>query len=118
MQSMIRQRCVYAETLPNPKLNVFPISEVGSICQNNKIPLIVDNTAAPYICKPLQHGANIVVYSTTKFIGGHGLSIGGLIIDGGTFDWEKAGDKFPMMNSQTQVIMAQSGLKLPNLLVQ
>ena len=93
-----KTKCVYAETLPNPKLNVFPINEVSSICQNNKIPLIVDNTAAPYICKPLQHGANIVVYSTTKYIGGHGLSIGGLIIDGGTFDWEKAGDKFPMMN--------------------
>ena len=58
-----------------------------------------DNTAAPYICKPLNHGANIVVYSTTKYIGGHGLSIGGLLIDGGNFDWEKAGDRFKMLNT-------------------
>ena len=61
--------------------------------------LILDNTAAPYICKPLNHGANIVVYSTTKYIGGHGLSIGGLLIDGGNFDWEKAGDRFKMLNT-------------------
>ena len=88
-----KTKCIYAETLPNPKLNVFPIEEVGKICSTNKIPLIVDNTAAPYICKPIQHGANIVVYSTTKYIGGHGLSIGGLIIDGGNFDWESAGEK-------------------------
>ena len=93
-----KTRGYYAETLPNPKLQVFPIEEVSEIGKKLGIPLIVDNTAAPYICKPLQHGANIVVYSTTKYIGGHGLSIGGLIIDGGTFDWEKAGDKFPMMN--------------------
>ncbi len=93
-----KTKCIYAETLPNPKLNVFPINEVSKIGNNKKIPLIVDNTAAPFICKPLKHGANIVVYSTTKYIGGHGLSIGGLIIDGGNFDWESAGDKFPMMN--------------------
>ena len=65
----------------DPKLNVFPIEEVSNICKTNKIPLILDNTAAPYICKPIQHGANIVVYSTTKYIGGHGLSIGGLIME-------------------------------------
>ena len=94
-----KTRCIYAETLPNPKLQVFPISEVSAIGKKNKIPLIVDNTAAPYISKPLSHGANIVVYSTTKYIGGHGLSIGGLIIDGGNFDWEAAGDKFKMLNS-------------------
>ena len=94
-----KTRCIYAETLPNPKLQVFPISEVGKIAKENKIPLIVDNTAAPYITKPLSYGANIVVYSTTKYIGGHGISIGGLIIDGGNFDWESAGDKFKMLNS-------------------
>ncbi|MFL2679570.1 MAG: O-acetylhomoserine aminocarboxypropyltransferase/cysteine synthase family protein [Alphaproteobacteria bacterium] len=94
-----KTRCIYAETLPNPKLQVFPISEVGKIAKENKIPLIVDNTAAPYISKPLSYGANIVVYSTTKYIGGHGISIGGLIIDGGNFDWESAGDKFKMLNS-------------------
>ncbi|MBS91611.1 MAG: O-acetylhomoserine aminocarboxypropyltransferase [Rickettsiales bacterium] len=94
-----KTRCIYAETLPNPKLQVFPISEVAAIGKKNKVPLIVDNTAAPYISKPLSHGANIIVTSTTKYIGGHGVSIGGLIIDGGNFDWEGAGDKFPMLNS-------------------
>ena len=94
-----KTRCIYGETLPNPKLQVFPIEEVGKIGKKHHVPLILDNTAAPYICKPLNHGANIVVYSTTKYIGGHGLSIGGLLIDGGNFDWEKAGDRFKMLNS-------------------
>ena len=66
-----KTRCIYAETLPNPKLQVFPIGEVAKIGKSNNVPLIVDNTAAPYISKPIQHGANIVVYSTTKYIGGH-----------------------------------------------
>ena len=94
-----KTRCIYAETLPNPKLQVFPIKEVSEIGKRHKVPLIVDNTAAPYISKPLSHGANIIVTSTTKYIGGHGVSIGGLIIDGGNFDWEAAGDRFPMLNS-------------------
>ena len=75
-----KTRCIYGETLPNPKLQVFPIEEVGKIGKKHHVPLILDNTAAPYICKPLNYGANIVVYSTTKYIGGHGLSIGGLLI--------------------------------------
>lgn len=62
------------------------------------MPLIVDNTAAPIFCKPLTHGASIVVYSTTKYIGGHGTSIGGLIVDGGTFDWEANAERFPLLN--------------------
>ena len=94
-----KTRCIYGETLPNPKLQVFPIEEVGKIGKKHHVPLILDNTAAPYICKPLNYGANIVVYSTTKYIGGHGLSIGGLLIDGGNFDWEKAGDRFKMLNT-------------------
>ena len=94
-----KTRCIYGETLPNPKLQVFPIEEVGKIGKKHHVPLILDNTAAPYICKPLNHGANIVVYSTTKYIGGHGLSIGGLLIDGGNFDWEKAGNRFKMLNT-------------------
>ena len=94
-----KTRCIYAETLPNPKLEVFPITQISSIGKKNNVPLIMDNTAAPYISKPISHGANIVVYSTTKYIGGHGLSIGGLIIDGGNFDWEAAGSRFPMLNS-------------------
>jgi O-acetylhomoserine (thiol)-lyase len=93
-----RTRAYYAETLPNPKLKVFPISEVAAIGEELGVPLIVDNTAAPVICRPLQHGAHIVVYSTTKYIGGHGTSIGGLIVDGGRFDWEKHAKRFPMLN--------------------
>ena len=93
-----KTRCIYAETLPNPKLQVFPIEEVAKIGLDNDIPLIMDNTAAPIICNPIEHGASIVIYSTTKFIGGHGLSIGGLIIDSGKFDWESAGERFPMLN--------------------
>jgi len=94
-----RTRAFYAETLPNPKLHVFPISEVAQIGEELGVPLIVDNTAAPVICRPLEHGAHIVVYSTTKYIGGHGTSIGGMIIDGGTFDWEKHAERFAMLNS-------------------
>ena len=71
----------------------FPIALTSEIGKNNGIPLIIDNTASPVICKPFDHGAAIVVYSLTKYIGGHGNSIGGLIIDGGNFDWEGAGKK-------------------------
>jgi O-acetylhomoserine (thiol)-lyase len=90
-----RTRCYYAETLPNPKLQVFPIREVADIGRSLGVPLIVDNTAAPVICRPLDHGAAVVMYSTTKYIGGHGTSIGGLVVDGGTFDWEAHGSRFP-----------------------
>ena len=93
-----RTRAYYAETLPNPKLTVFPIGEVAAIGNELGIPLIVDNTAAPLLCRPFSHGAHIVVYSTTKYIGGHGTSIGGLIVDGGTFDWEANAARFPMLN--------------------
>src|ERR1700716_2064941 len=82
-----RTRAYYAETLPNPKLTVFPIREVADIGRPLGIPLIVDNTAAPILTRPLDHGAAIVVYSSTKYLGGHGNSIGGLIVDGGNFDW-------------------------------
>ena len=90
-----RTRAYYAETLSNPKLTVFPIREVAEIGRERGVPLIMDNTAAPVICRPLDHGAAVVVYSATKYIGGHGTSIGGLIIDGGNFDWEKYADRFP-----------------------
>src|ERR1700745_4269937 len=71
-----KTRAYYAETLPNPKLTVFPIEEVAGIGRKLGVPLIMDNTAAPVLCRPLQHGAAVVVYSTTKYIGGHGTSIG------------------------------------------
>ncbi|WP_340118066.1 PLP-dependent transferase [Pelagibius sp. 7325] len=93
-----RTKAYYAETLPNPKLKVFPIGEVAAIGEELGVPLIVDNTAAPVLCRPLQHGAHIVVYSTTKYIGGHGTSIGGIIVDGGTFDWAKHAERFPGLN--------------------
>jgi O-acetylhomoserine (thiol)-lyase len=94
-----RTRAYYAETLPNPKLVVFPIAEVAAIGREYGIPLIADNTAAPLLVKPFEHGAAIVVYSTTKYIGGHGTSIGGAIIDGGNFDWEKFPDRQPALNT-------------------
>ncbi len=94
-----RTRCYYAETLPNPKLEVFPIAEVAKIGRSLGVPLIMDNTAAPVLCRPLDHGAAIIVHSTTKYIGGHGTSIGGVLVDGGNFDWEKHADRFPMLNT-------------------
>jgi O-acetylhomoserine (thiol)-lyase len=93
-----RTRAYYAETLPNPKLSVFPISEVAAIGRPIGVPLIMDNTAAPYICRPLEHGAAIVVHSLTKYIGGHGTSIGGIIVDGGNFDWAAHKERFPTLN--------------------
>lgn len=90
-----RTRAYYAESLPNPKLEVFPIAEVAAIGRRHGIPLIVDNTAAPLVIRPLEHGAAIVVYSTTKYIGGHGTSIGGAIIDSGTFPWTESPARQP-----------------------
>ena len=93
-----KTRAYYGETLPNPKLNIFPISEVSNIGKKLGIPLIVDNTASPVISKPIDHGAAIVIHSTTKYIGGHGTSIGGIIIDSGKFDWENFKDRQPLLN--------------------
>ncbi len=93
-----RTRCYYAETLPNPKLEVFPIKEVAEIGRNLGVPLIMDNTAAPILCRPFEHGAAVVMHSTTKYIGGHGTSIGGIVVDGGNFDWEAHKDRFPILN--------------------
>jgi O-acetylhomoserine (thiol)-lyase len=89
----------FAETLPNPKLEVFPIAEVAKIGRRFGVPLIVDNTAAPVLVKPIEHGAAVVVHSTTKYIGGHGTSIGGVMVDGGNFDWAAHPDRFPMLNT-------------------
>jgi O-acetylhomoserine (thiol)-lyase len=94
-----RTRAYYAETLPNPKLTVFPIAEVAAIGRELGVPLIMDNTAAPILCRPIDHGAAIVVYSTTKYLGGHGTSIGGAIIDSGNFDWEKFPRRQPALNT-------------------
>jgi len=93
-----RTRAYYAETLPNPKLEVFPIAEVAAIGKEFGIPLIMDNTAAAGICRPFDHGAAVIVYSTTKYIGGHGTSIGGLLVDSGAFDWEAHPERQPYLN--------------------
>jgi O-acetylhomoserine (thiol)-lyase len=94
-----RTRTYYAETLPNPKLTVFPLAEVAAIGRKAGIPLIVDNTAAPILARPFDHGAAIVVYSTTKYLGGHGNSIGGIIIDGGNFGWAAHPQRQPALNT-------------------
>lgn len=93
-----RTRAYYAESLPNPKLEVFPIAEVAEIGKRHGIPLIVDNTAAPLIIRPLEHGAAVVVYSATKYIGGHGTSIGGAIIESGTFPYAEHKERQPNLN--------------------
>ena len=93
-----KTRAYYAETLPNPKLRVFPIGEVAAIGREFGIPLIMDNTAAPVMCRPFDHGAAVIVYSTTKYIGGHGTSIGGLIVDGGNFPWDEHKSRQPYLN--------------------
>ncbi len=89
-----KTKAVYIETIGNPKIDVADISAIAEIAHEAGVPLIVDNTfATPYLCRPIEHGADIVVHSATKFIGGHGTSIGGLIIDSGKFDWTNG--KFP-----------------------
>jgi len=88
-------KAFYAETVGNPKGDVLDFENVAAIAHEHGIPLMVDNTlATPYLAQPLRHGADIVVHSATKFIGGHGTSIGGIIVDGGTFDYEGSG-RFP-----------------------
>ena len=94
-----RTRAIYAETLPNPKLHVFPIAEVAAIGREYGIPLVMDNTACPILCKPIEHGAAVVVHSTTKYIGGHGNSIGGLLVDGGNFPWAEHAERQPALNT-------------------
>ncbi len=85
-------KLLYGETLGNPGINVFPFEPVAAIARQYRIPLMIDNTfATPYLCRPFEWGANIVVHSATKFIGGHGTSIGGVIVDGGNFDWAASG---------------------------
>ncbi|WP_159886488.1 homocysteine synthase [Paenibacillus puerhi] len=90
-----KTKAVFAETIGNPRGDVLDIAAVAAIAHEHGVPLIVDNTfPSPYLCRPIEHGADIVVHSATKFIGGHGTSIGGVIVDGGRFDW-KANGKFP-----------------------
>lgn len=90
-------KAVFIETLGNPNSNVVDIEEIAKIAHENKIPLVIDNTfGTPYLIRPIEYGADIVVHSATKFIGGHGTTIGGVIVDSGKFDWEASG-KFPSL---------------------
>jgi len=87
-------KLIYGESIGNPRLNIFPFEEVSAIAKTAGLPLVIDNTSlTPYVCRPIEHGANVVVYSTTKFIGGHGTSIGGMVVDAGNFNWGNG--KFP-----------------------
>jgi O-acetylhomoserine (thiol)-lyase len=90
-------RLLFGETLGNPGLEVLNLPEVAAVAHDAGVPLMIDSTfATPYLCRPFDHGADIVVHSATKFLGGHGIAIGGALIDGGTFDWEASG-KFPTL---------------------
>jgi O-acetylhomoserine (thiol)-lyase len=90
-------RLVFAETLGNPGLEVLDIAAVAAVAHKHGLPLAIDSTfATPYLCRPIEHGADIVMHSATKFLGGHGIAIGGIVVDGGRFDWAASG-KFPTM---------------------
>lgn len=89
-------KAIFIETFGNPNSDVTDIDSISEIAHRNNLPLIVDNTfGTPYLIRPLEHGADIVVHSATKFLGGHGTSLGGVIVDGGSFDWKANADKFP-----------------------
>ncbi len=90
-----KTKAFYAESIGNPKLDVADIEGLSKLAHENGVPLVIDNTVSPYLMKPIEHGADIVVYSATKFIGGHGTSIGGLIVDSGKFNWTNG--KFPLI---------------------
>ncbi len=90
-----KTRAVYAEAIGNPKLDVTDLEAVAAVAHQAGVPFILDNTVSPYLLRPFDHGVDIAVYSATKFIGGHGTSIGGIIVDSGRFDW--AGGKFPLI---------------------
>ena len=93
-------KAFFAETIPNPKQDVLDIELVSGIAHESGVPLIVDNTVAtPYLIRPLDHGADVVVHSATKYLGGHGNSIAGVIVDGGNFDWSADPDRFPGFNT-------------------
>ena len=90
-----RTKAIYAESIGNPKLDVADLEGISKVAHKNGIPLILDNTVSPYLLRPFDFGVDIIVYSATKFIGGHGTSIGGLIVDSGKFDWTNR--KFPLI---------------------
>lgn len=94
-----KTKAVYCESIGNPAGNIVDLGAIAKVSKENGVPLIVDNTvASPVLINPIEHGADIVVHSMTKYIGGHGTTMGGVLVDGGTFDWVKHKDKFPMLN--------------------
>ncbi|PIX76045.1 MAG: O-acetylhomoserine aminocarboxypropyltransferase, partial [Rhodocyclales bacterium CG_4_10_14_3_um_filter_68_10] len=96
-----RTRCLYAETLGNPRLNVIDIERVAAVAHEAGIPLLIDNTlASPWLCRPIEHGADLVVHSATKFIGGHGTTMGGVLVESGRFPWDNG--KFPGMTEPSR----------------
>ncbi len=102
-----KTRCIFGETISNPRGNVLDIEKVAAIAHEHNIPLVIDNTfASPYLCRPIDYGADIVLHSLTKFMGGHGNSIGGVIVDSGKFPWESG--KFPQL---TEPSAAYHGMK-------
>jgi O-acetylhomoserine (thiol)-lyase len=89
-------RCIFAETIGNPGLNILDFEKFAKLAEDTQVPLIIDNTfPTPFLCKPLEHGAHIVIHSTTKYMDGHATSVGGIIVDGGNFDWDNG--KYPEM---------------------
>jgi O-acetylhomoserine (thiol)-lyase len=90
-----KTKAIYAESIGNPKLDVLDIEVLAEIAHAHKLPLIIDNTSVPYLLRPIEYGADIVVYSATKFIGGHGTSLGGVIVDSGNFPWAEG--NFPLI---------------------
>ncbi|MHB9155697.1 MAG: O-acetylhomoserine aminocarboxypropyltransferase/cysteine synthase family protein, partial [Endomicrobiales bacterium] len=90
-----KTKAIYAESIGNPKLDVADLEGIAKTAHAHGIPFVLDNTVSPYLLKPIEHGADIVVYSATKFIGGHGTSLGGIIVDSGKFDWTNG--KFPLI---------------------
>jgi len=102
LESMIdsRTKAVFCETIGNPSGNIIDIAALAAAAHRHGVPLIVDNTVAtPALCRPIEHGADIVVHSLTKYIGGHGTTLGGMVIDGGTFPWAENADRFPILNT-------------------
>ncbi|NNE24355.1 MAG: O-acetylhomoserine aminocarboxypropyltransferase [Rhizobiales bacterium] len=94
-----KTKAIFIESIANPGGKVTDLAAIAEIARENKIPLIVDNTlATPYLCRPFEHGADIVVHSLTKFMGGHGNSMGGVIVDGGTFNWSEQAGKYPLLS--------------------
>ncbi|MGB1239188.1 MAG: O-acetylhomoserine aminocarboxypropyltransferase/cysteine synthase family protein [Pseudomonadales bacterium] len=95
-----KTKAIFCESIGNPAANIVDIAKLSEIAHRHGVPVIVDNTVAtPYLCRPFEHGADIVIHSLTKYIGGHGTSIGGIIVDSGAFDWAANAERFPVLNT-------------------